>query len=211
MFLTTYNHLCGMLNEINFAKNIEKYFYGTKAEDFTYVVYDDSESRNLVKLHLDNSNIAISYDTIEQCEGTDFKYKDVSIDLKVHNSKYLRPYFELFHNGSRYTYNKGDGDTHIIANVMQCDGRIIFAPAKVIEDIVNKEYKDDDMFSDLYKNKDLLQLHKNGKKDKMGFIISPKVIIEFTKRYLKEQCKNTNMLLLLLGGITFIDFTGKYI
>ena len=211
MFLTTGKHLVAIINEMNFAKNIDKYFYGISAEDFSYISYDDNESRDMIKLNIGDSKIKVIYDTKEQCGGTDFKYKDVSIDLKVHSSKFDRPYFELFYDGKKYTYNKGDGDSHIIANVMQCDGRIIFTPAKVIEDIANNEYEDDDMFYDLYNNKDLLKLHKNSKKDKMGFIINPKVVIEFTKRYLKEQCKNKNMLLLLLGGITFIDFTGKYI
>ena len=134
--MTTSKHLCGIVNESVFANNIGTYFSWLNKKDFTYIGYDDKESRELAKILMKDSGIKLEFNSKEQCSGCDFKFRnEITIDLKVNSKYYSNPYYELFYDGKRYSYNMDNTETHIIASVMKYYNKIILAPAIVIEEI----------------------------------------------------------------------------
>ena len=202
-----------MKNEIQFLKVVPK-IYTVPLSDFNYFVFDDNESKNVVKNAFTDSVPNIIYSTTEQGNGNDFRYKGLSLDLKVNGKRYDRPFFELYNKNGKYTYGKA-ADSHIIVSIMAKDSMIYSFPASLIEMIVNRNIQDLPLPQDFYHtNKYFYQfddMETLKAKGKTGFAINPDILQSCIRYYLSYYCSNSDMCYLLMQCSPYKDSNNTYI
>ena len=211
--ITTIKHVTGMKNEIQFLKVVPN-IYTVPLSDFNYFVFDDNESKNVVKNAFTDSVPNIIYSTTEQGNGNDFRYKGLSLDLKVNGKRYDRPFFELYNKNGKYTYGK-IADSHIIVSIMAKDSMIYSFPASLIEMIVNRNIQGLPLPQDFYHTKkDFIQfddMEVLKSKGKTGFAINADILQSCIRSYLSYYCSNPDMCYLLMQCNPYKDSGNTYI